>query len=729
MPTLPLEGREHKVFVIVPFRKPPTGQLSLQKEENTRSLLLCLLENHTHANSPSRRKRTQGLCYCAFQKTIHMPTLPLEGREHKVFVIVPFRKPHTGQLSLQKEENTRSLLLCLLENKIHANSPSRRKRTQDLYYCAFQKTIHMPTLPLEGREHKVFVIVPFRKPHTGQLSLQKEENTRSLLLCLLENHTHANSPSRRKRTQDLCYCAFQKTIHRPTLPLEGREHKIFVIVPFRKQNTCQLSLQKEENIRFLLLCLLENHTQANSPSRRKRTQGFCYCAFQKTRHMPTLPLEGREHKVFVIVPFRKPYTCQLSLQKEENTSFCYCAFQKTRHMPTLPLEGREHKVFVIVPFRKPYTCQLSLQKEENTRSLLLCLLENKIHANSPSRRKRTQGLCYCAFQKTKYMPTLPLEGREHKVFVIVPFRKPYTCQLSLQKDENTRSLLLCLLENKIHANSPSRRQRTQGLCYCAFQKSIHRPTLPLEGREHKIFIIVPFRKPHTGQLSLQKEENTRSLLLCLLENQTQANSPSRRKRTQDLYYCAFQKTIHRPTLPLEGREHKVFVIVPFRKQNTCQLSLQKEENTRSLLLCLLENHTHANSPSRRTRTQGLCYCAFQKTTHMPTLPLEGREHKVFVIVPFRKPYTCQLSLQKEENIRFLLLCLLENQTHANSPSRRKRTQDLCYCSFQKTTHMPTLPLEGREHKVFVIVPFRKPHTGQLSLYKEENIRFLLLCLL
>ena len=195
------------------------------------------------------------------------------------------------------------------------------------------------------------------------------------------------------------------------------------------------------------------------------------------------------------------------------------------------------------------------------------------------------------------MPTLPLEGREHKVFVIVPFIKQNTCQLSLQKDENTRSLLLCLLENHTHANSPSRRKRTQGLCYCAFQKTIHMPTLPLEG------------------------ENTRSLLLCLLENHTHANSPSRRKRTQGLCYCAFQKTIHMPTLPLEGREHKVFVIVPFRKPDTCQLSLQKEENTRSLLLCLLENHTHANSPSRRKRTQGLCYCAFQKTTHRPTLPL------------------------------------------------------------------------------------------------------------
>ena len=342
-------------------------------------------------------------------------------------------------------------------------------------------------------------------------------------------------------------------------------------------------------------------------------------------------------------------------------------------MPTLPLEGREHKIFIIVPFRKPYTCQLSLQKEENTRSLLLCLLENHPQANSPSRRKRTQHLYYCAFQKTIHMPTLPLEGREHKVFVIVPFRKPYTCQLSLQKEENTRSLLLCLLENHTQANSPSRRKRTQGLCYCAFQKTKHMPTLPLEGREHKIFIIVPFRKPYTCQLSLQKEENTRSLLLCLLENHTQANSPSRRKRTQGLCYCAFQKTIHMPTLPLEGREHKIFVIVPFRKQNTCQLSLQKEENIRFLLLCLLENHTQANSPSRRKRTQGFCYCAFQKTRHMPTLPLEGREHKVFVIVPFRKPYTCQLSLQKEENTRFLLLCLLENQTHANSPSRRKRT--------------------------------------------------------
>ena len=166
----------------------------------------------------------------------------------------------------------------------------------------------------------------------------------------------------------------------------------------------------------------------------------------------------------------------------------------------------------------------------------------------------------------------------------------------------------------------------------------------------------------------------------------------------------------------------IFVIVSFRKLNTCQLSLQKDENTRSLFLCLLENHTHANSPSsmpfrktkihanspsRRKRTQGLCYCAFQKTRHMPTLPLEGRDHKVFVIVPFRKPYTCQLSLQNEENTRSLLLCLLENHTHANSPSRRKRTQDLCYCAFQKTIHMPTLPLEGREHKVFVIVPFRQ----------------------
>ena len=280
------------------------------------------------------------------------------------------------------------------------------------------------------------------------------------------------------------------------------------------------------------------------------------------------------------------------------------------------------------------------------------------------------------------MPTLPLEGREHKVFVFVPFRKPYTCQLSLQQEENTRSLLLCLLEKtKIHANSPSRRKRTQGLCYCAFQKTRHMPTLPLEGREHKVFAIVPFRKPYTCQLSLQKEENTRSLLLCLLENHTHANSPSRRKRTQGLCYCAFQKTKYMPTLPLEEREHKVFVIVPFRKPYTCQLSLQREENTRSLLLCLLENKLHANSPSRRTRTQGLCFCAFQKTIHMPTLPLEGREHKVFVIVPFIKQNTCQLSLQKEENTRSLLLCLSENQTHANSPSRRKRTQDLCYCAF------------------------------------------------
>ena len=221
-----------------------------------------------------------------------------------------------------------------------------------------------------------------------------------------------------------------------------------------------------------------------------------------------------------------------------------------------------------------------------------------------------------------------------------------------------------------------------------------------------IFVIVSFRKLNTCQLSLQKDENTRSLFLCLLENHTHANSPSSRKRTQGLCYCAFQK-----------------------KQNTCQLSLQKEDNTRSLLLCLLENHTHANSPSRGKRTQGLCYCAFQKTNYMPTLPLEEREHKVFVLVPFRKPYTCQLSLQNEENTRSLLLCLLENHTHANSPSRRKRTQDLCYCAFQKTMHMPTLPLEGREHKVFVIVPFRKPYTCQLSLQKEENTRSLLLCLL
>ena len=330
-------------------------------------------------------------------------------------------------------------------------------------------------------------------------------------------------------------------------------------------------------------------------------------------------------------------------------------------------------IFVIVSFRKLNTCQLSLQKDENTRSLFLCLLENHTHANSPSSRKRTQGLCYCAFQKKqKYMPTLPLEGREHKVFVIVPFRKPDTCQLSLQKEENTRSLLLCLLENHTHANSPSRRKRTQGLCYCAFQKTIHMPTLPLEGREHKVFVIVPFRKQNTCQLSLQKNENTRSLFLCLLENYTHANSPSRRKRTHGLCYCAFNKTKYMPTLPLEGREHKVFVIVPFRKPDTCQLSLQKEEITRSLLLCLLENHTHANSPSRMKRTQGLCYCAFQKIIHMPTLPLEGREHKVFIIAPFRKPYTCQLSLQQEENTRSLLLCLLE-----------------------KTKYMPTLPLEGR----------------------------------